>query len=331
MRKFFAILLCFLFLTGALVHLSYAQHEGHQQPVYYCPMHPTYTSDRPGDCPICNMKLVKKEEAEKIEKEAKTPEEICILHNCPMLNREGGCPMLVTGNIKDCPYCGAHLAGEDGDGVYISAERQQYIGVKKESAQKRRLRKEISTFGRVAYDPQLFVAQEEYLQALKAKGKTKDSTLSLIKEQAGSLVNAARQKLLLLGMSHKEVEELTKNAAPQQELYLPMDKDTAWIYMTVYEYEIGLVKEGQDVRIEAIAYPGETFEGKIISITPVLDAMTRSVNVRAQVKNTGNKLKPEMFVNAKLAVDLGEKLAVPIEAVMDTGSRKIVFIAKQVG
>ena len=97
---------------------------GKARDVYYCPMHPTYTSDRPGDCPICNMKFVKKEaEREKPIKndghkgheiaaqgapaEEKTFEEVCIEHSCTMNN----CPMLVRATIKPgervlCPVCG---------------------------------------------------------------------------------------------------------------------------------------------------------------------------------------------------------------------------------
>ncbi|MBI3007912.1 MAG: efflux RND transporter periplasmic adaptor subunit, partial [Candidatus Omnitrophica bacterium] len=95
------------------------------------------------------------------------------------------------------------------------------------------------------------------------------------------------------------------------------------------EYEMGMIRDGLSVDIDALAFPGQMFKGKIVAITPVLDPMTRSVKVRAEVENNEQKLKPEMFVNAKIHVDLGEKLAVPESAVLDTGLRKIVYLAKE--
>ncbi len=101
--------------------------------------------------------------------------------------------------------------------------------------------------------------------------------------------------------------------------------------MTIYEYEIGLIKEGIQVEIESIAFPGEIFPGQITSITPVLDPMTRSVQARAEVDNPDKKLKPEMFVNVKINVDLGEKLAVSEEAIINTGKRTLVVVTNEKG
>ena len=346
-------------------NLGSATHAEHKQ-TYYCPMHPGFISDKPGDCAICGMKLVKKEEATAIEAQAKTAQEVCILHNCKMAN----CQMEITGDVKDCPFCGAHLAkskerkilyyrnpmnpeatspapikdsmgmdyipvyeeaqGEEA-GVNISLERQQMIGVKKERVEKIKLNHQILTVGKVAYDPVLFVAQEEYIQALKARESISAGALPLIKEQTESLAEASKRKLLLLGMNEQGIETLAKSGKPQGSLYLPLQEKTAWIYITIYEYEIGFIKEGQDVEIEAIAFPGEVFKGKVMAIMPVLDPMTRSVQARAEVDNFEHKLKPDMFVNVKINVDLGEKLAVSEEAVINTGKRTIVVVANERG
>lgn len=368
----FVILFIFLLLAGIgfLLTSRYHVFKGHTlstvKALYYCPMHPGYTSDRPGDCPICNMKLVKKEQVKAIEEKAKTPQDICVLHNCPMLG--ANCPMQISGDVKDCPFCGAHLAkgkkllyyrhpmkpgvsspvpmkdemGMDyvpvyeeeaagAEGISISSERQQLIGVKKERVQMRKLAHKILTVGRIAYDPMLFVAQVEYLQALKTKEKISESALPLIKEQSESLAEAAKRKLLLLGMNEQGIEELAKSGRPQENLYLPLKADTVWVYMTIYEYEMGLIKEGQPVEIEAVAFPAEVFKGKIMAITPVLDPMTRSVQVRAEIENPEQKLKPDMFVNVKIEVDLGEKVAVSEEAVMHTGKKTIVVVTDDGG
>ncbi len=356
---------------GFLLNSRYHVFKGHalatqgaraERDIYYCPMHPGFVSDRPGDCAICGMKLVKKEEAAAIEDKAKTAKEICILHNCKMAN----CQMEITGDVKDCPFCGAHLtkakekkllyyrnpmnpqatspvpmkdamgmdyvpvyeeASGEGSATNISLERQQMIGVKKEEVKKRRLEHTILTVGKVAYDPALYVAQQEYLQAAKARERISESALPLIREQSRSLVEAAKRKLMLLGMNEENIASLAQKGKPQENLYLTFNENTVWVYITIYEYEIGLVKEGQSVDIEAVAFPGEAFKGKVVAITPVLDAMTRSIQLRAEVENQGHKLKPDMFVNAKIHVDLGEKLAVSQEAVIATGKRAIVVVA----
>ena len=274
----------FLFFIFAFLLLpfdfSFAQHEGHEtqtaQGIYYCPMHPDFTSDKPGSCPICGMNLVKKEIASE---------------------------NTATGGIET--------------GIYMSQEKQQMIGVKKEKVEKRKLTRQILTVGKVAYDPELFIAQEEYLQALK------------VKEQAGSLADASKKKLLLLGMNEEAIKELAIKGKAQQNLYLPGGDDKIWVYLTIYEYEINLVKEGQIVEIDSVASPGELFKGVIISITPVLDPETRSIQARVEVDNPEHKLKPQMFVNAKIGVDLGEKLAVREDAILDTGMRKIVYVVKE--
>ena len=214
-------------------------------------------------------------------------------------------------------------------GVYISQEKQQLIGVKKDKVEKRNLVHEVLTVGKVAYDPDLYIAQEEYLQSLKTKETTKNSTLVSVSAQSQSLLEAAEKKLTLLGMTKEQIVELSQKGKPQENLYLPLNENTAWVYMTIYEYEIGLIKEGVPVEIEAVAYPGLKFSGKITAIMPVLNAETRSVQARAEIDDAEHKLKPEMFVNAKIKVDLGEKLAVPETAVLDTGTRKIVYLAKE--
>lgn len=356
--------------------------------IYYCPMHPSYTSDRSGDCPICNMKLIKKEPA-KISSNEKTLEEICVEHKCTMKD----CAMLVRANLKPgekvfCPICGESITadiakametrtqtvqgkkerkilyyrnpmnpqvtspvpmkdqmgmdyvpvyeeaqGQRGAGpaVTISPEKQQLIGVKREPVMKMNLSKLISASGRIAYDPDLVITQQEFIQALNSKDELKDNQFPDVVERIDSLINASRSKLKLLGMAEDEINELEKTRKAQTNLYLPAKGENVWAYISIYEYEIGIVKIGSPVEIEAVAYPGEVFQGKVVSINPVLDPGTRTNQVRAEVLNPEDKLKPEMFVNARINIELGEKLAVPESAILDTGMRKIVYISREAG
>ena len=158
--------------------------------LYFCPMHPDFTSDKPGSCSICGMSLVKKESPEKREKK--------LLYYRNPMNPEvtSPVPMKDEMGMDYVPVYEEETGGGE-TGVYISPAKQQLIGVKKEKVEKRHLTYEIRTVGRVAYDPELYVAQQEYLQALKVKGSTGDSSISLVKEQMQAFLEAAEQKLLL--------------------------------------------------------------------------------------------------------------------------------------
>lgn len=223
----------------------------------------------------------------------------------------------------------ASMAAGAGPTVIISSERQQLIGVKTEPVKVMDLTKVIRVSGKIAYDPELAITQEEFIQALKVEDNVKDSPLQDVVDRARRLTEAARNKLKLLGMNDDQIAVLEKTRKAEINLYLPGKGEVVWAYISVYEYEISFIKIGDSVDIEAVAYPGEKFQGKIVSINPVLDPDTRTNQVRVEVVNTDDKLKPEMFVNAKIKVNLGDKLAVPESAVMDTGLRKIVYLSRE--
>jgi len=332
---------------------------GKEKAIYYCPMHPTYTSDRPGDCPICNMKLVKKEmedhEAHTAEEhralianEAKQPPreltveelmkmkpgEICLLHKCKM----GTCMIAMTeemARLGKCPHCGEDLGIVVKDAVpqgyaavKLNQEKQQVLGLRTALVEKKAMNKTIRALGRIAYDPELYQAEEEFVQALKAAQKAEKGTVPEIKEQANKLADSGRLKLKLMGLNDDLIAEIEKSGVPDRTLLYGEPGKTVWLYAPIYEYELPLVKVGQKVAVEVPAVQGKAYEGIIRSIDPVLDPTTRTVRVRAQLENTDGSLRPEMYVNALVEVALGEVLAVPEEAVFMTGEKNIVFVDK---
>ncbi len=302
--------------------------------VYYCPMHPNYTSDRPGECPICGMTLVKRGAGPLVagEKPTTTGERKILYYRNPMNPAvTSPVPMKDQMGMDYVPVYEEETTPAQTSGVYISPEKQQLIGVKKGRVEKRELTGQILTVGRVAYDPSLFTAQQEYLQAFKSS-RTIHKDEGYIEEQSAALIKSMKQKLLAMGMSEYEITGLEKRGKPQQNLYLPTSEDTnVWVYVTIYEYEAELVKTGTPVEVRAIAYPGQVFEGKVIAVTPIIETATRTLKVRALVDNPENKLKLEMFVNVVIKYDLGDKLAAPEEAVMHAGTRDIIFVAKPDG
>lgn len=296
--------------------------------LYYCPMHPNFTSDRPGNCSICGMSLVKKTAAEAPPAGSKSGQggKKILYYRNPM-NPQVTSPVPMKDEMgMDYVPVYEEQTPQAHTGVYISPEKQQLIGVKKGKVQMRKLSGQILTVGRVAYDPTLFVAQQEYLQTLKGHPSAQKANLDYLDEQSQSLLRDMRRRLLLLGMSNAEIDELQKRGRPESNLYLPDGEDkNVWVYITIYEYEAGLVKEGRAVQVDTLAYPGDTFQGKIVSLTPLLEAATRTLKARALVDNPEGKLKLEMFANVRIDYDLGEKLAVPEDAVMHAGTRDIVF------
>jgi hypothetical protein len=298
--------------------------------LYYCPMHPNFTSDRPGNCSICGMSLVKRTAAETPAAGSKSGQggKKILYYRNPM-NPQVTSPVPMKDEMgMDYVPVYEDQATQAHPGVYISPEKQQLIGVKKGKVQVRKLSGQILTVGRVAYDPNLFVAQQEYLQTLKGHRSAQKTNLDYLNEQSQSLLRDMRRRLLLLGMSDAEIDELEKQGRPESNLYLPSSEDkTVWVYITIYEYEAGLVKEGMPVQVDTLAYPGQIFQGKIVSITPLLEMATRTLKARALVENPEGKLKLEMFANVRIDYELGEKLAVPEDAVMHTGTRNIVFLA----
>ena len=217
---------------------------------YTCPMHPQIHEDHPGECPICHMKLVP-------------------------VHKEGA-------DHKE--------HSDESPAVKISTERQQLIGVKTTPAERKKVTKEIRTVGRVAFDPDLAIAQREFIE---------------ISRNVPSLKKAARSRLRLLGMADQEIDELEKQKKPSASLYLPEEGGSVWIYATLFAHEMDLVKPGLKANIILPSGTQKEFEGIVRAVDPVVDAMTRSVKARIEVPEAGGVLKPETYVNVSLLIDLG--------------------------
>ncbi len=174
------------------------------------------------------------------------------------------------------------------------------------------------------YSPELLSAQAELLQAVKAVQKTSGAT-ELMRQSSIATLEAAREKLRLLGLLKEQIEEIEKTGKPTDHLtiYAPIggiviakhanagdyvdtgtkiytiaDLSEVWVKLDAYEQDLMWIRYGQKVEFTTEAYPGEVFEGTISFIDPVLDSMTRTVKVRVNVANPDGRLKPEMFVRA---------------------------------
>ena len=174
--------------------------------------------------------------------------------------------------------------------------------------------KEIRTVGRVAFDPELAVAEREFIE---------------ITQNVPSLREAAVSRLRLLGMSEEEIRILEKKGRVSSSLYLPKEGDSIWVYATLYEGEMDLVPPGTKAAVTLPSSATKNFEGIVRSVDPVVNAMTRSVRARIEVPKGGGGLRPDSYVDVVINVDLGEQLVIPKSAVIDTGTRRVVFVMSQ--
>jgi hypothetical protein len=110
-----------------------------------------------------------------------------------------------------------------------------------------------------------------------------------------------------------------------------MDLSRLWLWADFYENEVGLLRVGQKLDISLPAFPGKKFEGQIAAIDRRLDPMKRTTRVRIDLDNPDDQLRPGMFANVELKIDQGEGLSVPVDAVLPTGSRSLVFVDRGSG
>ena len=210
------------------------------------------------------------------------------------------------------------------------------------------------------YSPDLVSTQEEYLLALRSRNTLKDSSFEWVSTGSQSLLEAARQRLRFWDIRDEDIDRLekegkvrrtltmyspvnglvTERAAfhhgkfvnPEMDLYKLVDLSTVWILGDIYEYELPYLEIGQSVEIE-FPYTSEAkpLRGRVTYVYPYLDPKTRTAQIRMEFPNPDFQLKPDMFVNVNLKIDIGPTIAVSEDAVLDTGTQQYVFVDKGEG
>ncbi|MBU1171908.1 MAG: efflux RND transporter periplasmic adaptor subunit [Proteobacteria bacterium] len=191
------------------------------------------------------------------------------------------------------------------------------------------------------YSPELISAQEEYLNVYRS-------------HNSGSMLSAIRQRLLNYDIPLNEIRDMEKRNSPKTSLtiYSPLDGivmdkplvegsyfnagtkvysisdlSNIWVEAHIYEYELDLVKLGQDAEITLPYHPGKIFRGKVTYIYPYLQQKTRDVVVRLEFENADQMLKPDMFTDVSIRTQKGETgTIIPEEAVLRSGETNLVFV-----
>lgn len=300
---------------------------------YQCVMHPQIVSNTPGTCPICQMTLQRVDDGAEVAAAAsprtprfyRHPMRADVVSPVPAKDEMGMDYLPVY--EEAAPPAAGDVPGHAS--FNLSRERQQLIGVTTGPVERRSLEVEIRAVGRVAYDPKLYQAVVEYREAARARGGLRGGVADELASGNDALARGARLKLRQQGLSDDLIESFVKRGRDPVELLLP---DTAmWIYAQVYEYEAPLVAAGQAMVVTVPALPGASFTTQVAAVDPVLDPMTRTVRVRGLLATPERNLRPESFVQVTIRVPLGERLAVPEDAVLDTGDRRLVFVVRDDG
>jgi Cu(I)/Ag(I) efflux system membrane fusion protein len=370
--------LALMLIVPAALVASCAKHADHKNEQWTCPMHPQYVSDKPGDCPICAMKLVPK-------KASATTRKVLFYRNPMNPSDTSPTPKKDSMGMDYVPV----YAGQSVDGglseIVIDPAHQQLIGLMTVEVKAAVMSSGLRTTGRIAYDerhiekvtarfdgyieklyadftgkyvnkgdpllsvysPDLLSTEEEYLLAVKSRATLAQSGLP-------DAAKAARDRLRLFGISDGEIDRLEKRGTPARALTLHapisgfittktavagakvgsndslfeiVDLSRVWVMADVYENELPRLKLGQKATLTLSYWPDKKWQGRVSYILPTVDEKTRTVKVRVEVDNPKNELKPEMFGDVVIDTAPRRALTVPEDAVIVTGTRKLVFVA----
>ncbi len=208
------------------------------------------------------------------------------------------------------------------------------------------------------YSPEMLATQQELLLAAKAHQLMHHSSLPSAAEDSNAMVDAARRRLEHWNLTPAQIAEIEhtgqpiksitisapitgyvtdRKAYPSQRvmgdtmLYTIVDLSRVWIVADVFEYEAPQVRVGQSATVTLASMPGRTLHAAVSYILPQVDPNTRTLKVRLDAANPGMLLKPDMFVDVEFRVAQPRVLTVPVDAVLDSGMKKTVFVDKGEG
>ncbi len=306
--------------------------------VWTCSMDPQIRMAEPGNCPLCGMALIPLENnhSEADPNALQMTENAMKLANIQTMvvgSKEASKELRLNGKVqideRKLYAQSTHIPGR------IEQLSINFTGEKVNRGQR---------LGMV-YSPELVTAQEELLQAYS------------IRNSQPELFDAAKQKLRNWKIGDKSINRILSSGKPIQQfpisadvsgivtakkvelgdyvdrgmpLYEIADLSSVWILFDVYESDIPWVKVGDKVSYTIQSLPGETFEGTISFLDPMINPQTRVATARIEVKNATNKLKPEMFASGIVKNNINKtgtkEIVIPKSAVMWTGERSIVYV-----
>lgn len=372
--------------------------QSEEKQLYSCGMHPEVISDKPGNCPICGMKLTPIKSTAQDTGQTTTNEpgkERKILYwRAPMdpteiYDKPGKSKM----GMDLVPVYEGEEAGGAGS-ITIDGALQQNMNLRVANVERRDISRVIRAYGKVTYaedkefavntkvsgwieklyvntagqkvrkdqplleiySPELVSTQEEYLLALKNYEKLSSSPYESVRKSAEKMVTIARDRLEYWDISKEEIDKIETTGqtrrtillksqitgvvthkavvegdkiGPGMDIFHIADLSQIWVEASVYESELPLIKVGQKAELELDHFMGQKLEGKVDFIYPYLDQKSRANIVRLVFDNKNLLLKPDMYATIRIMSHAAsDTMAIPSEAVIHSGKRKIVFVTK---
>jgi membrane fusion protein, copper/silver efflux system len=311
-----------------------------------CGMHPAIRSKTPGKCPICGMDLVAV-----IESRATKPNLDEFTISASRQKRLG----VTYTEVRRMPIR-THLRAV---GTLDVEQDRNFDCVSRVDGYIERLlvytpgeRVSVGQPLMVLYSPDLRPPEQEFVNLLKVR-----ESGSVAAESIEQLIDAARRRLGLLKVGEAEISELERTRQPSDYLLFrsPFDGVVAEAPMRIgtrvkqgdrlmsvidplglrlwadfYESDVGLIKEGQRALVTVPAFPDHSFEARVTLVGPLIDPVKRTAKVCISISNDG-QLRPGMYADVSVEIDLGEGIGVPFDSVLPTGSKMLVFVDRGFG
>jgi len=330
-------------------HTEGADHAAHDSETWTCSMHPQIRQPEPGACPICGMDLVPVDGGA-----ASAPDDAVVLSE-----RARRLAQLRTTEVR-----------RHGD---AAAEVRLLGRVETDESTRRTVttwidgridRLHVDTTGQQVrrgqviaslYSPEVYSAHQDLLAAQRQVARLDPG--SPAGSAATSALDAARDRLALLGVDEAEIRRMAEATSPTRSvpihspfsgtvierlasegsyvqtgapLYRLADLDRVWVQLDAYESDLSRVSVGQAVAIRVDALPSERFDGQVAFVDPTVDPQRRTARVRVELANPDHVLRPGMFAEATLfaerAADTEAPLVIPESAPLFTGQRSVVYV-----
>jgi Cu(I)/Ag(I) efflux system membrane fusion protein len=314
-----------------------AGDSGKQVLYWYDPMYPQHRFDKPGKSPFMDMQLVPKYAGEPEADAGTVNISPRVVQNLGMRTTQAK-----SGPLEQRFEAVGSVAYNERGVVQLQARASGFV-------QKLHARAPLDPVAKGAplvdiLYPDWAGAQEEYL--LLRKSTSRDLQ---------SLAEAARQRLLLLGMSEAEIAAVEREGrtrpgvtlhapisgviaelgvregmtvAPGSMLFKLVDLSTVWVNAEIPEAQSAWVRPGSEVEASVAAHPGTLFKGKVGALLPEVNATTRTLRARIELANPGGRLKPGMFATLSFSRRQTQAaVLIPSEAVIRTGQRDVVIVA----
>ena len=331
-----------------------------EKATYVCPMHPSVTSDHPADCPICGMKLVKARGGAEgggapggiQAAQGGSVEGLATVNIDPQRQQLIGLRTAeVTRGLVGATW---RTVGK----VAVDETRVHHVNIKVSGFAEHVYVDYVGKIVRAGeplftiYSPDLLSVQQEYLLAIRTRKALSES--GAMSSMGDDLVEAAHERLKLWDISPSEIERLERTGKPTKTLtiYSPMsgvvtkkdlvmghrlnegdmpyeitDLSSIWVLADAYESDLSRLKLGMTAALSLQAFPNRGFKGRVIFVDPILDPKTRTAKVRLEFPNPTGELRPEMFGEVTLQAKERQGLRISADAVIDSGTKKVVFVA----